>query len=44
MDRSKPSVADNDIWIAALARQYEMKLATNDAHFEAVKNLELLKI
>lgn len=35
-------IPDNDIWIAAIARQYELKLATNDSHFEYVDGLELV--
>ena len=30
---------DNDIWIAALARQHDLTLVTRDAHFDAVNAL-----
>ena len=30
---------ENDIWIAALARQHNLPVATRDAHFEHVKGL-----
>ncbi len=35
-------IPDNDVWIAALARQYDLPLVTRDAHFAAVSSLELL--
>lgn len=35
-------IPDNDIWIAALARQYDLPLATRDAHFAAVQRLNTL--
>lgn len=31
---------ENDIWIAALALQYNLTLVTRDAHFQEVKNLQ----
>jgi tRNA(fMet)-specific endonuclease VapC len=35
-------IPDNDIWIAAMARQYDLPLATRDAHFAAVQGLNTL--
>jgi tRNA(fMet)-specific endonuclease VapC len=35
-------IPDNDIWIAAVARQYDLPLATRDAHFAAVAGLNIL--
>lgn len=35
-------IPDNDIWIAALARQHDMPLATRDRHFSAVQQLKIL--
>jgi tRNA(fMet)-specific endonuclease VapC len=32
-------IPDNDIWIAATARQYHLTLATRDAHFSNVSGL-----
>ena len=32
-------IPDNDIWIAALARQHDLTLVTRDAHFDAVNAL-----
>lgn len=32
-------IPENDIWIAALALQYDLTLITNDAHFSEVDNL-----
>ena len=38
--RGRP-IPENDIWIAAIALQHELTLATRDAHFEAVDGLRL---
>jgi tRNA(fMet)-specific endonuclease VapC len=35
-------IPDNDIWIAALAQQHDLTLATRDAHFREVDALSLL--
>ncbi|HEX8672471.1 MAG TPA: PIN domain-containing protein [Longimicrobium sp.] len=35
-------IPDNDIWIAALAQQHELAVATKDAHFREVDALPLL--
>lgn len=32
-------IPENDVWIAALAIQYNLTLVTNDAHFNEVDNL-----
>ena len=40
--KGKP-IPDNDIWIAALASQHALPLATEDGHFEAVEGLDLVK-
>lgn len=32
-------IPENDIWIAALAIQYDLTLITHDAHFDEVDNL-----
>ena len=37
--RGRP-LPKNDIWIAALALQYELTLVTRDAHFQEVENLQ----
>jgi tRNA(fMet)-specific endonuclease VapC len=34
-------ISENDIWIAALARQHNMILVTRDKDFEAVDDLTL---
>ncbi|MEB3217812.1 MAG: type II toxin-antitoxin system VapC family toxin [Nostocales cyanobacterium 94392] len=31
---------ENDVWIAALAQQYDLILVTRDAHFQEVENLQ----
>jgi tRNA(fMet)-specific endonuclease VapC len=33
---------DNDIWIAAIARQHQLTVATRDAHFGEIHGLALL--
>jgi len=35
-------IPDNDVWIAALARQHDLPLATRDDHFTAVRALKTL--
>jgi len=35
-------IPDNDLWIAAMARQYDLPLATRDAHFAQVPRLKTL--
>jgi tRNA(fMet)-specific endonuclease VapC len=35
-------IPDNDIWIAAMARQFDLPLVTRDAHFAAVPGLTTL--
>ena len=32
-------IPDNDIWIAAIAKQYSLVLATRDQHFSEVEGL-----
>jgi tRNA(fMet)-specific endonuclease VapC len=38
--RGRP-IPDNDIWIAAVALQYDQILVTRDAHFREVQDLKL---
>ena len=33
-------IPENDIWIAAIARQYELTLVTRDAHFNEITALD----
>ena len=33
----------NDIWIAALAREYQLPVATHDAHFSRVDGISVLR-
>lgn len=35
-------IPDNDLWIAAIARQHDLPLATRDAHFACVPRLKTL--
>ncbi|MEW6608714.1 MAG: type II toxin-antitoxin system VapC family toxin [bacterium] len=37
-DKGQP-VPENDIWIAAIAQQYNFTLVTQDSHFTAIDNL-----
>jgi len=34
-------IPENDIWIAAIAQQYDLTLVTRDVHFESVENLKV---
>jgi tRNA(fMet)-specific endonuclease VapC len=36
--KGKP-IPDNDIWIAASARQHSLTLVTRDAHFDEIDDL-----
>ncbi len=38
--RGRP-IPENDLWIAALARQHGLTLATRDAHFDEVEQLSV---
>lgn len=35
-------IPDNDIWVAAIARQHALPLAQRDSHFRQISGLELL--
>jgi predicted nucleic acid-binding protein len=35
-------IPTNDLWIAAIARHHHMPLVTRDAHFRAIRGLEVL--
>jgi tRNA(fMet)-specific endonuclease VapC len=41
--RKGTPIPNNDIWIAALAKQYDAVVATRDQHFEAVEHLEVVR-
>jgi len=41
--RAGTPIPQNDIWIAALARQTGLRVATTDDHFDRVTNLTVLK-
>ena len=34
-------IPENDIWIAAIAEQYGLVLVSRDAHFDAVRNVQV---
>jgi len=44
LKKSGKPIPENDIWIAALAIQYDRFLVTNDAHFNYIKQLTTKKI
>ena len=35
-------IPENDVWIAAMARQYDLPVATRDAHFPVVPRIAIL--
>ena len=39
-EKGKP-IPENDIWIASIAKQYDLLLMTTDLHFEEIENLKL---
>jgi tRNA(fMet)-specific endonuclease VapC len=42
-NRGRP-IPDNDIWIAAVARQHDLTLATRDGHFRGIEDLTVVEI
>ncbi|GAH34045.1 unnamed protein product [marine sediment metagenome] len=34
-------IPENDVWIAAIARQYDLTLVTRDGHFKEVEHLKI---
>lgn len=42
-ERGQP-IPENDIWIAAITKQYELTLITKDLHFEVIENLKIQKL
>jgi tRNA(fMet)-specific endonuclease VapC len=38
--RKARPIPENDIWIAALALQYQLEVASNDAHFDKVEGID----
>jgi len=41
--RGQP-IPENDIWVAAIARQYDLVLITEDAHFDMIEDLQVVGI
>ena len=39
-EKGRP-IPENDIWIAAIARQHDLTLVTRDEHFKEVKHLKI---
>jgi tRNA(fMet)-specific endonuclease VapC len=35
-------IPENDIWIAAIARQHDLTLTTRDTHFDEIENLRVM--
>ena len=42
-DKGKP-IPENDIWIAAIAKQYDLLLITTDIHFNEIEDLPLYSL
>jgi tRNA(fMet)-specific endonuclease VapC len=40
MKKKGNPIPENDIWIAALAKQYSLKLLTRDRHFESIEVID----
>ncbi len=40
LQREGRPIPDNDIWIAAIALQYDLILVTRDAHFDEIESLQ----
>lgn len=40
LNKGKP-IPENDIWIAAIARQYKLTLITRDKHFDEIDALSI---
>ena len=40
-EKGRP-IPDNDIWIAAVAVQYKLRVIISDQHFETIENLQLI--
>ncbi|MBM4045690.1 MAG: type II toxin-antitoxin system VapC family toxin [Planctomycetes bacterium] len=40
--RKATPIPENDLWIAALARQHQLRLVSRDQHFDAVTGLQRL--
>jgi len=43
LDTIGQTIPENDLWIAAVALELEMPLATRDAHFDRVMGLSVIK-
>lgn len=42
-EKGKP-IPENDIWIASIAKQYDLTLITNDLHFKEIDDLKLYSL
>ena len=40
LNKGKP-IPENDIWIAAIAQQYELRLITRDKHFDEIEGISI---
>ena len=40
LKRAGNPIPQNDVWIAALARQHQLAILSNDRHFDAIQGLE----
>lgn len=44
LEKQGHRIPSNDIWIAAIALEYDLKLLTRDIHFERVEGIKVLMI
>ena len=44
LEKAGCRIPENDAWIASVALECDMELATGDAHFERVEGLKVLKL
>lgn len=43
LKKTGKSIPNNDVWIAALAREHRLGVVSRDGHFEAVKGVRLVR-
>ncbi len=43
LSKAGTPIPENDIWISALAKEYQLPLAARDSHFDQVAGLQVLK-
>ena len=43
LNKNGKKIPDNDIWIAAMAKQHDLELITRDKHFSFVEGINVIK-